>query len=100
MNAEKFIQNKLDTIENAIEPIQRATDILVNGEDYTNEELTEAIQEACGARFEASAIVKEWNEYARITYLRLQITKNLDYSSVACLNATLFVHSFLEKFLK
>lgn len=98
--AEKFLQDKLDMIQNEPEHIQQAASILVNGDESTDEELEQSLNEAFGNRFHVSAMVKEWSEYARITYMRLQIVKNLDFTSVAMLNATIFVHSFVEKFMK
>ena len=95
MNAKKFIQDKLDIIENEPEHIKTIASILVNAEnDLTEEDINDFKH-----RFHTSAMIKEWNEYARTTYIRMQISKNHDFASVAMLNSTIFVHNFIEKFL-
>jgi hypothetical protein len=100
MNTQKFIQNKLDMIKNEPENIQGVADILINCENSSKEELNSCINEYYGNQFHVSDMINEWEEYARIAYIKLQIAKNYNYVSVASLNATIFVFSFIEKFLK
>lgn len=100
VNAEKFIQDKIDMIQNTPEFIQEISAMLVNGEDSSEQELSSYINEYFGNRFYVADMVKDWFSYARMTYINLGILKNKDYVSVAMLNSTIFVHSFVEKFLK
>ena len=98
MNAEKMIMSKISLIENTIVSIRTIADIFSNVEDISKEEMIKILNENMPNRFDYSSMVEEWFDYARITYLRLQICKNKDYTSIAVLNATIFLHNFIEKF--
>lgn len=98
--AENYIQNKFSIIENAFDCVKIATDILMNSDECSNEELEESLINNVGQFFNVSDMVKEWSDNARFVYISMQITVNKDLVSIAMTNANIFVILFVEKFFK
>lgn len=99
-SVKKFLNNKLNTINDTPEGIKGVADILVNSKHLKYyQDIEQAIKEAYGDRFNSKGIVQEWEEYAYTTYTRMQIPTNKDYVSTSILNATIFIYNFIEKFM-
>lgn len=85
----------MNLINNAL-PIQiEISDILANYESVQVSDLADYSD-----KINTESMINDWYDYGMSVYNNLQVTTNKAMILVVALNATIFLHSFIEKFLK
>jgi|WetSurMetagenome_2_1015567.scaffolds.fasta_scaffold598543_1 hypothetical protein len=95
-----YIQAKLDTIEGETDIVKNIADVLENNEDISENELKDFLKENFSGELKVNSLVKEWFKTERLIYLKLQVSKDLNLTSIYVLNATIYLYDFIKKYLK
>jgi hypothetical protein len=90
-----LLETKMQLIKNALPVIVEISDILANVECISVSDLADYSD-----KINVESMLNDWYNYGISTYNNLQVSNNKTMVSIVALNATIFLHSFVEKFLK